>query len=499
MTLGQYLTVAAASQPDKTALIDATDSITYEEFDRTTTVLAHWFLSRGLRPGDRVAIHWPNSIPTAQLYFAAFKAGIVAVPINLRLKTPEVSFIFSHSTPAICFSEPAFAHVAKEAAACAGLPVHTELPDLSAGPTSELPEVLPTRPAVVIYTSGTTARPKGVTHSHQTLIYSVGLILGDLLDSDDIALTFTPMMHATGLMAVLIPVVMSGASAVLLPTFNPASVLDAIERYRCTYAITLPALMQFVVEEQMRCPRDVRSLRKVGAGGDTVPVTLQDRFQAVFGIPLREGYGMTECFPIAFNPEGAIRQGSMGIVTPGVEVRIVDPTGREVATGETGEIVAFSPGSCLGYWNDPKATSELFEGGWAHTGDLGCRDADGYLWFKGRKKQIIVRAGSNISPQEVEEVLYRHPAVLEVGVVGQPDEVYGERVVACVALRSPGAVTEEELCRYARQYLADYKSPERIVFMDQLPKGISGKVDRRTLKSMVGLADCALELTANSR
>ena len=487
MTLGHYLNVAAASQPHKTALIDADGSITYEEFDRTTTVLAHWFLSQGLRPGDRVAIHWPNSIPTAQLYFAAFKAGIVAVPINLRLKSPEVSYVLSHAQPALCFSEPAFAPIAKEAAAnCAGLRhVYTEMPDLTAGPTDELPDVSPVRPAVIIYTSGTTARPKGVTHSHQSLIDGVGLILGDLLDSDDIALTFTPMMHATGLMAVLIPIVMTGGSAVLLPVFHPASVLDAIERYRCTYAITLPALMQFVVEEQMRRPRDVSSLRKVGAGGDSVPVALQDRFQALFGIPLREGYGMTECFPVAFNRPGGMRQGSLGTVTPGVEVRIVDLSGRDVEVGETGEIVVLSPGTCLGYWNDPKATDELFEGGWVHTGDLACRDADGYLWFKGRKKQIIVRAGSNISPQEVEEVLYRHPAVLEVGVVGQPDEVYGELVVACVAPRTPGAVTEDELCGYARQYLADYKSPERIVFLDQLPKGISGKVDRRALKEMV--------------
>jgi long-chain acyl-CoA synthetase len=229
----------------------------------------------------------------------------------------------------------------------------------------------------------------------------------------------------------------------------------------------------------------VSSVRIAGAGGDTVPVALQNRFQSLFGIPLFECYGMTESLPITVNPRTAIRQGSTGRASEGVEVRLVDLSGREVPIGEIGEVVVRSPANCLGYWGDPAATANLFSDGWLHTGDLARRDAEGYYWFQGRMKQIIIRAGSNISPQEVEEALYRHPAVLEAGVVGQRDPVLGERVVAFAVLRGGAAATEEELRLFARERLADYKVPERILFFDALPKGLTGKVDRRALKEML--------------
>ena len=232
----------------------------------------------------------------------------------------------------------------------------------------------------------------------------------------------------------------------------------------------------------MRKPRDVSSLRTVLAAGDCVPVNLQERFSAIFGVPLQEAIGMTETFPIAINPKRAIRPGSLGIPSAGVEVRIVDAAGRDLTDGETGEMVVRCPANCIGYWNDPAATEALLRGGWLHSGDLGSRDSDGYLWFKGRKKQIIIRAGSNISPQEVEEVLDPHPAVFDVAVVGAPDPVYGELVMALVSLRKGAAPGEQELREYARRSLADYKVPERIYFLPQLPKGPTGKVDRSALK-----------------
>jgi long-chain acyl-CoA synthetase len=379
--------------------------------------------------------------------------------------------------------------LAREAAP--SLPVISEIPEGVA--SAPLPEVDPAAPAVILYTSGTTSRPKGVVHSHRSLMGGVRMLGGDFISGDDIALSFTPMMHASGLMALLLPAVAAGATVVALRSFSPAAVLDAIERRRCTFAIALPALLQFVVEEQRREPRDVSSLTTMCGGGDTVPVALQDRFQKLFGIPAREGYAMTECVPISFNPPHAIRNGSLGTPSVGVEVRIVDLAGRDLPDGETGEVVVRSPGDCLGYWDDPAATEDLFRGGWLHTGDLACRDADGYLWFKGRMKQIIIRGGSNISPQEVEEALYRHPAVLEAGVVGQPDEVYGQLPVAFVTLRRRATVDERQLQSFARERMADYKVPERIFFLPELPKGITGKVDRRALKEMLldGMA-CAV-------
>jgi long-chain acyl-CoA synthetase len=486
MTLGEMLQSTAAKYPHKPALIAGGETMSYQSLEESVSRLARWLVHQGLRPGDRIAIHRPNSIAAVQLYFAAFQAGLIAVPVNLRLKPAEIVYILEHSQASICFSEPGLAHLAKEATEACPLPprVLTELPDEECSAT--LPEVEAGAPAAIMYTSGTTARPKGVTQTHRSLFEGTRLMMREgFVHNDDIAVTVTPMMHASGLYGVLLPSVMIGATIVLLPAFDAAAVLDAIERFRCTYVISLPALLQFVCEEQARRPRDVSSVRIAGAGGDTVPVALQNRFQSLFGIPLFECYGMTESLPITVNPRTAIRQGSTGRASEGVEVRLVDLSGREVPIGEIGEVVVRSPANCLGYWGDPEATANLFSDGWLHTGDLASRDAEGYYWFQGRIKQIIIRAGSNISPQEVEEALYRHPAVLEAGVVGQRDPVLGERVVAFAVLRGGAAATEEELRLFARERLADYKVPERILFFDALPKGLTGKVDRRALKEML--------------
>ena len=244
-----------------------------------------------------------------------------------------------------------------------------------------------------------------------------------------------------------------------------------------------------MVEEQARKPRDVSSLRTVLAAGDRVPVNLQERFAALFGLPLQEAIAMTESYPLAINPKQAIRPGSVGIPRGSIELRIVDVSDKELEDGETGEIVVRSPANCIGYWNDPIATEALLRGGWLHTGDLGTRDADGYFWFEGRKKEIIIYGGSNISPQEVEEVLYQYPAVFEAGVVGAPDGTYGETVVAFVSLRNGRGPSEQELREFVRGRLADYKIPERIHFIPELPKGTTGKVHRPTLKTMLSKAD----------
>jgi long-chain acyl-CoA synthetase len=278
---------------------------------------------------------------------------------------------------------------------------------------------------------------------------------------------------------------------VLLPRFDPGGVLDAIEEFRCTALTCLPSLWHFILDEQARKPRRVSSLNTACAAGDAVPVALQDRFEMVFGVPLQEGYGMTESVPLVVNPKGAIRSGSLGVPAEQVEVRIVDLAGGDVPEGETGEMLVRSPANCVGYWNDPEATRAAIEADWLHTGDLASRDSEGYYWFRGRKKEIIIRAGSNISPQEVEEALYRHPGVLEAGVVGQADSVYGEIVVAFVVLRGGIQAEPSELREFAQKHLADYKVPEKFVFLAEMPKSPTGKVHRRSLKGMLLSASAA--------
>ena len=485
MTVDSALRSHAERQPSKAAVQTADRSITYAELNASVTSLARHLLDRGLRPGDRVAVHWSNSIEAVQLLVAAFRAGLVAVPINLRLKTPEIAYMFEHSSTRVCFSEPALAAMAEEARRDGNPEVVSQFPALTTTP-GPLPEVEPAQPAVILYTSGTTARPKGVTHTHrsqfETALISAGAVP---IGPNDTVLVTTPLMHVSGLNFLLLTALHQGATAVLLRTFDAAAQLDLIERFRCTITGGLPAMLQFVVEEQSRRPRDVSSVRAASAGGDTVPAALQQRFHEVFAVELREVYALTESCPVMFNPTAEVRIGSIGTAASGVTVRLVDLHGRDVPEGETGEILVRSPANCVGYWNDPTATASLFTDGWMHTGDLASRDTEGYYWFKGRLKQLIIRGGSNISPQEVEEALYQHPGVLEAGVVGAPHLVFGEVPVAFVVLRVSQSVNEDELRTHARKLLADYKVPERIFFLAELPKGLTGKVDRRGLRDIL--------------
>jgi long-chain acyl-CoA synthetase len=494
MNLGDSLHSHSQRNPQKTALICGDDEISYGTLDESTTALARWFVGQGLQPGDRVAVHWTNSIQAVQLVYALFKADLTAVTINTRLKPVEIDYILNHSEAKICFSEPELTPLAKQAhGKC---PVFSSLPTLKTSDVDRvvLPAGEPDRPAVLFYTSGTTARPKGVTHTHRTFtevsaILQPGRVKFGIGD-DCRYLCMLPMMHAAALFRVTTEIRL-GQSIILLPKFDPAAVLNTIERFQCSQSTCMPALWQFIMAEQERSPRDISSLSAAFAGGDAVPLALQERFRAVFGIPLQEAYGLTESVAVMMNPVDAIRSGSMGVPREGVELRIVDAEGRNVPAGETGELLVRSRATCVGYWNDPDATRAALQGGWLHTGDLASRDADGYYWFRGRKKEIIIRAGSNISPQEVEEALYRHPAVGEVGVVGQPDSAYGEIVTAFVVLREGCHADSEKLREFAKERLADYKVPERFVFLPDLPKGPTGKVHRRSLKEMVPAAPVA--------
>jgi len=501
MNLGQMLRHSAARSPQKPAVICGDQIISYEALDQSTDVLARWLLGKGLQTGDRVAIHWCNSVEVVNLYFACFKTGLIAVPVNNRLKAPEIAYILGHSKAKLCFSQPDLAPLCEEARTdCPDLQrIYTTLPPLETTESGSvaLPEITPDRVAAILYTSGTTARPKGVMHTHVSLIGATELMSSLGVDETHTLLAVTQMVHIAALSCVLLPGISSSATVVLLPAFDAVHTLDLIERWRCTYLLILPAMLRFVVEEQGRSPRDVSCVRLCLAGGDTVPVTLQERFRALFGVPVREIFGMTESVPITCIREGALRTGSVGPALDLVDTRVADPVGNVVADGRVGELQVQSPSNCVGYWDDSRATAATFDKGWLRTGDLVRRDADGFFWFKGRAKQIIICGGSNISPQEVEEALYHHPGVLEAGVIGMPDPLHGEKVIAFVALRDGFTADEQELRELVRNRIADYKTPERILFLPVLPKGLTGKVQRRALKELA-LASPELGLAAGA-
>jgi len=248
-------------------------------------------------------------------------------------------------------------------------------------------------------------------------------------------------------------------------------------------------MVQILIEEQARSPRQVSCLNDFLAAGDAVPEIVQQRFRGLFGIPIREGFGMTEIGPAICNPANAIRPGSLGRPIVGVEARIIDANNNEVGDEEVGEMAVRSPATFAGYWDDRIASREAIREGWLFTGDLVRRDAEGYLWFEGRKKEIIIRDGVNISPREIEDAIYHHPSVLEVAVIGLPDSepVRGEQIIAYVTLRRGMVADRIEIIECAVERLADFKVPQKIVFVDSLPKGITGKVQRRAVKEMASL------------
>ena len=500
MTLGEHLHATAERLPDKTALICGEISLTFRKFDEQTTRLALGLQAKGIRKGDRVALHMNNTIELSLAYFACFKAGAIAVPINSRLKTDEIEYFLQHSEARMYIGEPTLYElvepvrdscphvghffVTSQNEASDAAPCFSEL--LSGPANGSLPDLADSDEAVIIYSSGTTARPKGVTHTHASL-RNCGRVTSQMgfREGDTFAL-FTPMTHVSGLGCVLIPGVLIGMTLALIPTFDPRAVLRVVERHQCTLIGGLPAALQILVREQSSSTFDVESLRFCLGGGDSVAVSLQTEFQEAFGVPVQEAIGMTEAYMTCFNRSDRIKTGSVGQAAEGVDIRILDEQGREAPAGEAGEMVIRHPGTAIGYWNDAEGTSAAIRDGWLFTGDLAFKDSDGFYWFAGRKKEIIIRGGSNISPQEVEEVLLKHPAVFQAGVIGTADPTWGESVVAFVCPNDDASCSEQELIEFAKQHLADYKTPEQVHFIDEMPLGLTGKVSRKTLKAMAG-------------
>lgn len=485
--------------PDKVAVACGEQSWTYAELDRVTDNIAINLLEAGIERGDRVALHLMNGPELAFSYLGCLKAGFIAVPINVRLKGLEIDYILRHSG-AICYvGQPdLFAEVAKLPTRVPGLNRYFLTGDSSAFPEARsfgellrlsgqhvvLPDVAFDQTAAIMYTSGTTARPKGVTHSHETLLQSARGMRDALLDENQIVVVMSSMAHLAAFGMLFLPALLNGATVAIPPVLDPAVVLQTFERWRGTYTLGLPVMIHGLVQAQTAAPRDVSSGAVYFGGGDSVSPTLQAAFRSALGQPLLEMYAATEVVPLAWNRPGRVRIGSVGQAAEGVDFRLLDAEDRDAGPGEVGEICVQSKRVMTGYWQDLDSTASALRGGWFHTGDLARCDADGYYWFAGRKKEIIIRGGSNISPQEVEAAICEHPAVSEVGVVGRRDPVWGETVSAWVALRPGKAVTEADLIAFARERLADYKAPERIIFLSELPKGPSGKIQRRVLREM---------------
>ena len=438
-----------------------------------------------------------NGLELALGYLGCLKTGAIAVPVNTRLKGLEIEYILRQSQAACYIGQPElYAEVS---------PFHKDLPYvrrcyLTGGglppnnlrPFAELleapprPVVLPAivaeQTAAILYTSGTTAHPKGVTHSHATLVHTARAMRRMQLDENQLVLVMSSMAHIVGFGMLFLASLVNGASVVLVPRIDALSVLQVLEHHRCTYTLGLPVLFHALAEAQRRTPHDVSSGRHYFCGGDSVSPALQEAFQRTMGRSVCEAYGGTEAVPLTYNRPGLARVGSIGQAAEGVTIRLLDGEDRDIQPGEVGEICVQGPVCMTGYWKDPVATATANRGGWFHTGDLARRDAEGYYWFAGRTKEIIIRGGSNISPQEVEGVLLEHPGIDEAAVIGRPDPIWGEIVVAYVVVQSSKNLTMETILEFARPRIAAYKLPQDIIFLDALPKGPTGKLNRRALR-----------------
>jgi long-chain acyl-CoA synthetase len=491
MNLAKILTDSAARDPEHVALkLDAAE-LSYGRLEEGSARVAGLLRDKGLAPGDRVGIMLPNVPYFAVCYYGVLRAGAVVVPMNVLLKRREVAFYLGDSGAKLMFAWEGFAQEAQAGADEAGaecvLVVPGEFERMLEGiePVHELAETADTDTAVILYTSGTTGTPKGAELTNASLTRNCTAI-GALLDLGVGAVTLgaLPLFHSFGQTCAMNATIVAGGTLTLVPRFDPGKALEVIQRDNVNVFQGVPTMYGAMLHYPGREQYDLSRLQLCASGGSAMPVELMRGFEAAFGCKVLEGYGLSETSPVAsFNhPDRERKPGSIGTPIEGVQMKVVDDDGHEVPQGEVGEIVIRGHNVMKGYWGRPDATAEAIRDGWFHSGDMALVDEDGYFFIVDRKKDLIIRGGYNVYPREIEEVLYEHPAVREAAVVGVPHDEYGEEVGAAIALKDGASASAEELRDFVKDHLAAYKYPRQVWFVDELPKGPTGKILKREIK-----------------
>ncbi len=492
MNLAANLVRAASAHADRVALRLGETRMTYREFDAASARVAGLVRDRGIRPGDRVGVMLPNVMEFAVLYYGVLRAGGVVVPMNPLLKAREVAYYLRDSGARLVFAWQGCADEAqpgaKQAESDAIIADPATFADVVLAAAQPFVEVADRRAddtAVILYTSGTTGQPKGAELTHANLARNVEVVVTDLLGltADDVIFGGLPLFHSFGQTCTLNTAVAAGACLTLLPRFDPTQALQILAGNRATIFAGVPTMYGALLRVPDRDAYDVSALRVCVSGGAAMPVEVMRAFEEAFGCVVLEGYGLSETSPVAsFNhPDWERRPGTIGTPIRGVQMRVVDERGNEVAPGEIGEIAIRGHNIMKGYWQRPEATAEAIPDGWFRTGDLGRVDADGYFTIVDRKKDLIIRGGYNVYPREIEEVMYEHPAVAEAAVIGLPDSELGEEVGAVVALKPGAGATADELRDYVKTQVAAYKYPRHVWIVDALPKTATGKILKREI------------------
>jgi len=487
--LGSWPQRRARMTPNRVALTDGEQIITYRDLAERSASLSNAFRDMGVERGDRVAYLGPNRSTYFDVMFAVTALGAIMVPVNTRLAAPELAYVLEDSGADVIVVAPGHREVL--AAAIGTEPsqrvisTDTELDQLIARADSRWidQEVHLEDVAIIMYTSGTTGHPKGAMLTHGNLTWNVTNVLIDLdFHHDEVALIVAPLFHIAALAMISLPLLVKGGTLLLVPSFDPTAVLELIEEHKVTQIFGVPTMFNLMAKTDTWNTADISSLRAIMCGGAPVPnstiETYLDR-----GVIFLQGYGMTETAPgLLFldGPSSTTKAGSAGVPSFFTDVRLVDAGLRDVAPGEPGEVLAAGPNVMRGYWKRPDETAAAFSGDWFHSGDVATVDDDGYYTIVDRVKDIIISGGENIYPAEVEDALLFHPAVAEAAVIGVPDERWGEVGRAVVVAR--GAVTEGELISFLESRIARYKLPKSIVFADELPKSGAGKILKRQLR-----------------
>jgi long-chain acyl-CoA synthetase len=491
--LANILTETAARHGDSTAFKLDDLELNYALLDEGTARFAALLKAKGIKQGDRVGLMLPNVPYFPLVYYGTLRAGAIVVPMNVLLKGREVHFYLEDPGARLLFAWHGFAEAAESGASDAGAecvlvkPGEFEQLVASQEPEYELADKSADDTAVVLYTSGTTGTPKGAELTHANLRSNCTVstkALGDF-STEDVLLGALPLFHTFGQTCTMNCGVLAGACVTMLPRFDPEKALEIIERDRVTVFQGVPTMYNAMLHADNAGSIDASSLRVCNSGGAAIPVELIRAFEEKFNCAILEGYGLSETSPVAsFNQRGRPRKpGSIGTPIEGVEMQVWDDDGNNLSQGEVGEIVIRGHNVMKGYWNRPDATKAVLTGeGWFHTGDMARIDEDGYFFIVDRKKDMIIRGGYNVYPREIEEVLYEHPAVKEAAVVGVPDDALGEEVGAAVVLCKGEQIDPAELRNYVKEQVAAYKYPRKIWFVDDLPKGPTGKILKREVE-----------------
>lgn len=499
VSLGEVLRSTAAKTPQKTAVVFQSRKTTYRALDRMTDGLAAQLRNAGIEPGDRVALICINCTAFVVAYYGILKAGAVVVPINVLLNADEVRHIIADSgSRGVIYHELLAPMVDGLGTALEEMRVRIRLSNddeanaaLFAPPKRvwKIPPINPVEDlAAVMYTSGTTGRAKGAMMTHANLISNAAAYTVHMgVTSRDVTIVVLPMFHTFAATVGTNASIYIGATITVLVRFTPDEVARVMEEDGATVFMGVPSMYTIFCNLQEGKAPPLERLRVAVSGGAALPVDIHRRFEERFGVGIREGYGLTECSPITtMTPiTGVIKPGSIGPALEGVEVRLVDDRGNDVPAGEVGELVVRGPNVMKGYWENEKATREAFFGEWFRTGDLARVDEDGYYYIVDRKKDLIIVNGLNVYPRHVEEVIYQHPAVAEVAVVPEKDDLHGEVPRAVIALKEGASATEREIIAFCRKRLGRFQVPRVVEFVPALPKNATGKILKRAIPPRV--------------